>query len=89
MIDSITKIKSLLHHLLMKIATYNINGINGRLRILPRWLSKGQPAIVCLQDLKQKREISLYKQYGMLVAGGLGEGIAMFKVIQSAREIFG
>jgi bifunctional non-homologous end joining protein LigD len=36
----------------MKIATYNINGINGRLEILLRWLKESQPDIVCLQELK-------------------------------------
>ena len=36
----------------MKIATYNINGINGRLDILLRWLQEAQPDIVCLQELK-------------------------------------
>jgi bifunctional non-homologous end joining protein LigD len=36
----------------MKIATYNINGINGRLQLLLRWLSEAQPDIVCLQELK-------------------------------------
>jgi len=36
----------------MKIATYNINGINGRLEILLRWLKEAQPDIVCLQELK-------------------------------------
>jgi len=36
----------------MKIATYNINGINGRLPILIRWLETARPDIVCLQELK-------------------------------------
>ncbi|QEM03100.1 DNA ligase D [Mucilaginibacter rubeus] len=36
----------------MKIATYNINGINGRLEILLRWLNEAQPDVVCLQELK-------------------------------------
>lgn len=36
----------------MKIATYNINGINGRLELLLRWLNEAQPDIVCLQELK-------------------------------------
>ena len=36
----------------MKIATYNVNGINGRLEILLRWLNEAQPDIVCLQELK-------------------------------------
>jgi exodeoxyribonuclease-3 len=36
----------------MKIATYNINGINGRLPNLLRWLSEAKPDVVCLQELK-------------------------------------
>ncbi|MBL4675043.1 MAG: DNA ligase D [Mucilaginibacter sp.] len=36
----------------MKIATYNINGINGRLENLLRWLKQAGPDIVCLQELK-------------------------------------
>lgn len=36
----------------MKIATYNVNGINGRLDILLRWLKETQPDVVCLQELK-------------------------------------
>ncbi|QIH33458.1 exodeoxyribonuclease III [Sphingobacterium sp. DR205] len=36
----------------MKIATYNINGINGRLPVLIRWLKEAKPDIVCLQELK-------------------------------------
>src|SRR4051812_8270097 len=38
----------------MKIATFNINGINGRLEILLRWLGEAQPDIVCLQELKSE-----------------------------------
>ena len=36
----------------MKIATYNVNGINGRIEILLRWLAEEQPDVVCLQELK-------------------------------------
>ncbi len=36
----------------MKIATYNVNGINGRLPVLLRWLEETQPDVVCLQELK-------------------------------------
>jgi exodeoxyribonuclease III len=36
----------------MKIATYNINGINGRLPGLLRWLGEAKPDVVCLQELK-------------------------------------
>ncbi|MBJ6135307.1 exodeoxyribonuclease III [Ochrobactrum sp. Q0168] len=36
----------------MKIATYNVNGVNGRLAVLLRWLEEDTPDIVCLQELK-------------------------------------
>jgi exodeoxyribonuclease-3 len=36
----------------LKIASYNINGINTRLPVLLRWLSEFQPDIVGLQELK-------------------------------------
>jgi exodeoxyribonuclease III len=40
----------------MKIATYNVNGINGRLPVLLRWLEKATPDVVCLQELKSPDE---------------------------------
>lgn len=36
----------------MKIATFNINGINSRLGLLIDWLSETRPDAVCLQELK-------------------------------------
>ncbi len=36
----------------MKIATYNINGINGRLPTLLQWLEESAPDVVCLQEIK-------------------------------------
>jgi exodeoxyribonuclease-3 len=36
----------------MRIATYNVNGINGRLTNLLGWLEQAAPGIVCLQELK-------------------------------------
>ena len=40
----------------MKIATYNVNGVNGRLPVLLRWLEEAKPDIVCLQELKAPQE---------------------------------
>lgn len=40
----------------MKIATYNVNGINARLPVLLKWLAASQPDIVCLQELKAPPE---------------------------------
>ncbi len=40
----------------MIIATYNVNGVNGRLPVLLRWLQEKQPDVVCLQELKAPQE---------------------------------
>jgi exodeoxyribonuclease-3 len=40
----------------MKIATYNVNGINARLPVLLRWLKETAPDVVCLQELKAPQE---------------------------------
>jgi exodeoxyribonuclease-3 len=40
----------------MKIATYNVNGITGRLPVLLRWLKEEQPNIACLQELRAPQE---------------------------------
>jgi exodeoxyribonuclease-3 len=40
----------------VRIVTWNVNGINGRLPLLLDWLEKAQPDIVCLQELKAPQE---------------------------------
>lgn len=40
----------------MKIATFNVNGINGRLSVLLDWLAEAEPDVVCLQELKAPNE---------------------------------
>jgi len=40
----------------MKIATYNVNGVNGRLNVLLAWLKEASPDVVCLQELKSPNE---------------------------------
>jgi exodeoxyribonuclease-3 len=43
----------------MRIATYNVNGVNGvngRLPVLLRWLAQTQSDFVCLQELKAPQE---------------------------------
>ena len=40
----------------MIVATYNVNGVNGRLPVLLRWLELRQPDVVCLQELKAPDE---------------------------------
>ena len=51
----------------MKIATYNVNGVNGRLPVLVRWLGETRPDIVCLQELKAPQE--KFPQEAILEAG--------------------
>jgi len=36
----------------MKIATFNVNGINGRLPRVLEWLAEAQPDVACLQETK-------------------------------------
>ncbi|WP_114227605.1 MULTISPECIES: exodeoxyribonuclease III [Sphingomonas] len=36
----------------MRIASYNVNGVNGRLPVLLEWLDATAPDVVCLQELK-------------------------------------
>lgn len=38
------------------VSTFNVNGINGRLPVLLRWLNEAKPNIVCLQELKAPDE---------------------------------
>ncbi|WP_143305978.1 exodeoxyribonuclease III [Chitinophaga vietnamensis] len=40
----------------MKIATYNVNGVNGHLPVLLQWLEQASPDVVCLQELKAPQE---------------------------------
>ena len=39
----------------VKIATFNINDVNKRLQNLTVWLSRAQPDVVCLQELKAEQ----------------------------------
>ena len=40
----------------MKIATFNVNGVNGRLERLLEWLDETRPDVACLQELKAPQE---------------------------------
>jgi exodeoxyribonuclease-3 len=40
----------------VKIATFNVNGVNGRLPVLLRWLDEAAPDVACLQELKAPDE---------------------------------
>jgi len=39
-----------------RIATYNVNGVNGRLPVLLRWLAETAPDVACLQEIKTSDE---------------------------------
>ncbi|HEU4516374.1 MAG TPA: exodeoxyribonuclease III [Steroidobacteraceae bacterium] len=40
----------------IRLATYNVNGVNGRLANLLEWLKRESPDVVCLQELKAADE---------------------------------
>jgi len=40
----------------MRIATFNVNGVNGRLPVLLRWLQEYTPHVACIQELKTSNE---------------------------------
>jgi exodeoxyribonuclease-3 len=40
----------------MRIATFNVNGVNGRLASVLRWLEETQPDVACLQELKAPQD---------------------------------
>src|SRR3982751_1499332 len=53
----------------LKIATYNVNGVNGRLPRLLEWLTETRPDIVCLQELKTDDS-----KFPVRAIGGAGYG---------------
>jgi exodeoxyribonuclease-3 len=40
----------------VRIATFNVNGVNGRLPRLLEWLTETQPDVACLQELKAPQD---------------------------------
>ncbi len=76
----------------MKIATYNVNGINGRLPRLLEWLEETRPDIACLQELKTSNEtfpIAAIRAagYGALWAGQKAyNGVAILAREATPRE---
>ena len=77
----------------MIIATYNVNGVNGRLPNLLGWLAETSPDVVCLQELKTDdtkfpaRAIE-DAGYGAIWHGQRSHhGVAILAKGQSPREI--
>ena len=55
----------------MLIATYNVNGINGRLSGLLAWLKEAAPDVACLQELKAPDE--KFPEAAGMARSGLGK----------------
>ncbi len=76
----------------MKLATYNVNGINGRLEGLLRWLAEAKPDVVCLQELKAPQEKFPSREieragYGAVWHGQKSwNGVAILARAQEPRE---
>ncbi|MDE1995764.1 MAG: exodeoxyribonuclease III, partial [Rhizobiaceae bacterium] len=58
----------------MRIATYNVNGINGRMDVLLRWLKEDEPDVVCLQELKATDDKFPKRQLEKAGYGGVWHG---------------
>lgn len=58
----------------MKLATYNVNGINGRLDVLIRWLAEAEPDVVCLQELKTPNDKFPRREIERAGYGGIWHG---------------
>ena len=67
----------------MKIATFNINGINRRLRNLQDWLGVAKPDVVCLQEIKCRnaefphKALEALDYYGICHGQGPHHGVAI------------
>lgn len=76
----------------MKLATYNVNGVNRRLPALLRWLKQLEPDIVCLQELKALQEkfpeaAILQASYGAIWHGQKSwNGVAILARIRQPEE---
>jgi exodeoxyribonuclease-3 len=57
-----------------KIATFNVNGVNGRLQLLLDWLAKAEPDVVCLQELKAPQEKFPVEAIGRAGYGAIWHG---------------
>lgn len=72
---------------LLKIATYNVNGVNGRLPVLLRWLSEAEPDVVCLQELKAPSERFLEAALARASYGRRGKARAAGTGLRSSRAM--
>lgn len=58
----------------MKIATFNVNGVNGRLPLLLDWLAEARPDVACLQELKAPQEKFPYRAIEQAGYGAIWHG---------------
>ena len=58
----------------MKLATYNVNSINGRLDVLLRWFEEAEPDVVCLQELKAPNDKFPFKEIERAGYGAIWHG---------------
>ena len=58
----------------MRIATFNVNGVNGRLALLLEWLEETRPDVACLQELKAPDEKFPVKAIEKAGYGALWQG---------------
>jgi exodeoxyribonuclease III len=63
---------------LMRIATYNINGIKARLPRLLEWLEETQPDIACLQEIKTQDEGFPESEFERIGYGAIWHGQKSF-----------
>lgn len=83
----------------MKVATFNINGVNKRIANLLAWLESSQPDIVCLQEIKCRdndfphRALSAAGYEAIWKGQGPHHGVAILargsEPIETARELPG
>ncbi len=60
----------------MRIATFNVNGVNGRLKLLLEWLEETRPDVACLQELKAPEEKFPARAIGKAGYGAVWHGQA-------------
>jgi len=58
----------------VKIATFNVNGVNGRLPLLLDWLAEARPDVACLQELKAPQEKFPYRAIEQAGYGAIWHG---------------
>ncbi|TCR71047.1 hypothetical protein EV561_13513 [Rhizobium sp. BK376] len=69
----------------MRIASYNVNGINGRLNVLLRWPKEDVPDVVCLQELKTEDANFPRKEIERAGYGAIWQGQKSWNGVEGIR----